>query len=381
MAPREARGAGGWRLDRGGVHAGEEVLVCTDLPVRGGEYRCRVLDVGSTLVRLSTPMLDGRMVLVPVGAAIEIETAARSRYRSRVVDRVTGPGRCLVVERPIPVAKQGTGPAAPLVVVGSGKGGVGKSCIAVNLAVLMASRGRQVLLMDLDLGAGNVDVLLGASGDADLGSVVRGERPLREALIEPMPALRVLLAGSGLREVVEMTALQYQELSAELQEAGRTADLMIGDVSSGVGERVTSTLAAASHPVVVTTPEPHAITDAYALLKVYRERHGVRPFHLVVNMADDRREGERVAEKMRFAADRFLGIDLRLAGVVPRDAAMAAAIRRQVPLGVWRPQSPAARAILGVGEVLLGEGEALLPRARWTERLLALLAGGRQPGV
>src|SRR5690606_10187172 len=189
----------------------------------------------------------------------------------------------------------------------------------------------------------------------------------------PIPSLRVLLAGSGTREVVEMTGLQYEWLANELQELGREADLMIGDVSSGVSQRVTSTLAAASHPVVVTTPEPHAITDAYALLKVFRERHGTRPFHLVVNMARNRREGERVAAKMQFAAERFLGLELQLAGVLPWDPAMAEAVRRQQPLAAWRPHAPVVHALDQVARTLLGGRAETAPSPRWSERIAAFM--------
>jgi len=358
---------------RGGLRPGDEVLLRTDVPVRAGVYRCRVLDVGSAQIRLSMPMLDGRVVLLPIGAAAELEPADGARLRSRVVDRVTGPGRSLVLEQPVPLAGGGSGRACPLVVISSGKGGVGKSCLAVNLAILHARAGSHVLLMDLDFGAGNVDLLLGMGSAPDLSRVVRGERALREVVVEPIPSLRVLLAGSGTREVVEMTGLQYEWLASELQELGREADLMIGDVSSGVSQRVTSTLAAASHPVVVTTPEPHAITDAYALLKVFRERHGTRPFHLVVNMARNRREGERVAAKMQFAAERFLGLELQLAGVLPWDPAMAEAVRRQQPLAAWRPHAPVVHALDQVARTLLGGRAETAPSPRWSERIAAFM--------
>lgn len=371
MMPRKPPLPAGGRRGSPTLRPGDEVILRTEVPLRLGEYRCQVLDVGSAQVRLSTPMLEGRVILVPIGAPAELETAGGARLRSRVVDRVTGPGRCLVIERPVPVPSGPQRPC-PLVVISSGKGGVGKSCLAVNLAVLTAGAGRRVLLMDLDLGAGNVDLLLGMGSAPDLASVVRGERALREALVEPMPGLHVLLAGTGAREVAELTSLQYDWLANELQELGQAADLMIGDVSSGVGERVTSTLAAASHPVVVTTPEPHAITDAYALLKVYRERHGTRPFHLVVNMVRDRGEGERVAAKMQFAAERFLGLELRLAGVLPRDPAMAEAVRRQRPVATWRPQAQVVQSLGGVGRALLGDEVAHLPSPHWSERLLAI---------
>lgn len=372
MTPRNAQGPAGGHRGPVSLRPGDEVILRTDVPHRHGVYPCQILDVGSAQVRLSTPMREGRVVLVPIGAPAELETAGGTRLRSRVVDRVTGPGRCLVIERPVPLPAGSAHQACPLVVISSGKGGVGKSCLAVNLAVLYARAGRRVLLMDLDLGTGNLDVLLGMGSAPDLSSVVRGERALREALVEPMPALHVLLAGTGVREVAELTSLQYDWLAAELQVLGQETDLMIGDVSSGVSERVTSTLAAASHPVVVTTPEPHAITDAYALLKVYRERHGARPFHLVVNMARDQGEGERVAAKMQFAAERFLGLELRLVGVLPRDPAMAEAVRRQRPVVAWRPQAPVAQALGRVGRALLGPGALQAPSPHWAERLLAI---------
>ncbi|HEY8530772.1 MAG TPA: P-loop NTPase, partial [Limnochorda sp.] len=364
MMPRKAPGRSGFR-GQNPLRPGDEVILRTDVPHRLGAYRCQVLDIGNTQLRLTAPMRDGWVVLIPVGTPVELETPDGTRLKSRVVDRVTGPGRCLVIEQPVPLPARNLERAAPLVVISSGKGGVGKSCLAVNLAVLCAQAGRRVLLMDLDLGTGNLDVLLGIGSAPDLSSVVRGERGLREVVVEPLPGLQVLLAGSGAREVAELTSLQYDWLASELQALGEATDLMIGDVSSGVSERVTSTLAAASHPVVVTTPEPHAITDAYALLKVYRERHGARPFHLVVNMARSRGEGERVAAKMQFAAERFLGLELRLAGVVPLDAAMLEAVRLQRPVATRRPQAPVVQALGSVGRALLGPEDVQPPSPRW----------------
>lgn len=373
MLPRKAPGPSGGSRGPTRLRPGDEVILRTDVPHRLGAYRCRILDVGSIQVRLSAPMREGWAVLIPVGTPIELETEDGARLKSRVVDRVTGPGRCLVIEQPVPVPTTNLQRASPLVVISSGKGGVGKSCLAVNLAVLYALAGRRVLLMDLDLGTGNLDVLLGIGSAPGLSSVVRGERALHEVLVEPLPGLHVLLAGSGVREVEELTSLQYDWLASELQALGQEADLMIGDVSSGVSERVTSTLAAASHPVVVTTPEPHAITDAYALLKVYRERHGVRPFHLVVNMVRSRGEGERVAAKMQFAAERFLGVELRLAGVLPLDTAMGEAVRLQRPVAAWRPRAPVVQALGNAGRALLGTEDVQTPSPRWAERLVGLL--------
>ena len=236
--------------------------------------------------------------------------------------------------------------------VASGKGGVGKTWLAITLAHAMALRGRHVVLVDADLGLANADVQLGLSPELDLGAVLAG-RVTAEAAVIPHAAGFALLPGrSG---AAALASLDGTALDAALALPRRLAERfeeVVVDIGAGIGAAQRRLLASADLPLVVATDEPTSLTDAYAVVKLLARDAPGRAAQLVVNMAANQLGGARVHAALEAASLRFLGRGLDCAGAVRRDAKVAEAIRAQVPLLTRHPASPAARDVIALASSL-----------------------------
>lgn len=239
-------------------------------------------------------------------------------------------------------------------VVASGKGGVGKSNLAANLAVALGALGARVLLLDADLSQANLDLLLGLHPRYDLQHVLKGERSLDEILVEGPQGVKLIPAASGVPELVDLDDYRRECLLRGLSQIEAEADLILIDTASGVSRQVTSFCLAADDVVVVTTPEMPAFSDAYGLVKLLQQQGMTRAPHLLVNMANSPEEAEETAHRIRLVARRFLQLELDSWGHVPFDPALPRAVRRQEPVITAFPQSPAAAAYRALAERLWG---------------------------
>jgi len=235
-------------------------------------------------------------------------------------------------------------PHVRTIVVASGKGGVGKSNLAANLAVALGERGARVLLLDADLAQANLDLLLGLHPRFDLQHVLAGEKTLEEIVVTGPHGVKLVPAASGAPELAELDDYRRECLLRGLTPLEAEADILLIDTASGVSRQVTSFCLAADEVVVLTTPEMPAFSDAYGLVKLLQSQGISRPPHLLVNMAGSAEEAEETAHRMRLVARRFLGLELGSWGSVPFDAAVPRAVRLQEPVITAYPQSPAALA-------------------------------------
>ena len=225
----------------------------------------------------------------------------------------------------------------PFVVVTGGKGGVGKSTVALNLAARLAGRGRRVVLADLDFGLGNLDVMLGREPGPTVEDFARGAALVEDCLVEVSPGLRLLPSSSGTRAMAVPNASRREALIEALTGGLPETDLVIADTSAGIGPDVLGFTAAADYALVVTTHEPTAQADAYGVIKAFDElsieRGGGAPTpELVVNRARDLSQARRVATHLRSVAERFLGRRPALAGWLPETASIPRALARRAPL-------------------------------------------------
>ncbi len=235
----------------------------------------------------------------------------------------------------------------------SGKGGVGKTNIAVNLAVSLAASGQRVVLLDADFGLANVDVLLGVNPSGDIFQLFRAGTKLSDVLYRTNFGFSILPAGSGFSRVAEMKTGEKLELINALEPLADSLDVLLVDTGAGVGETVLYFNMAAQERILVLTPEPTSLTDAYALVKTL-SRHGVDRFRVCVNMCPSEREGKRVYSRLCDACDRFMGsVTLDLAGVIPLDQAVRESVMRQKPCLSHAPEGPAAQAIRKLAKTLL----------------------------
>ena len=236
-------------------------------------------------------------------------------------------------------------PQTRTVVVVSGKGGVGKTTLVTNLALALQRRGLGVLLVDGDWGMANVDLLLGVIPRCTLHDVVLGVCTSDEVLLETEDGIHVLPGASGVEEMADLDDLRCERLLCSIADVEKTMDLILIDTSSGVHRTTTHLARAADEIIIVTTPDPTASHDAYAILKVLANGGLPHAPWIVVNQANDAQEAREVADRVRSTAKRFLSVDLRLLGYVLEDPAVISSIRRRQPFLRLFPNAPATLCI------------------------------------
>ena len=237
--------------------------------------------------------------------------------------------------------------------ISSGKGGVGKTSLVVNLAYCLANKGRKVLMVDGDLGLANVDVMLGISATKTISDVMdRGADPL-EALVELERNLSVLPASSGAPDLVTLGPEEQNVLGRYLDDMVQKFDILIADTAAGIGPSVRWFNHFVDYNVVVATPDPTSLTDSYALMKVLKQEHDLREFQLVLNLVRSPEQGKKTFTILADAAKKFLNLDLKYLGCVLEDTAVPLAIRNQRPLVLSFPSSPASISIKELGDKIL----------------------------
>lgn len=216
-----------------------------------------------------------------------------------------------------------------VIAVTGGKGGVGKTNVAVNLGVALSKMGRRTTLLDADLGLANVDVLLGLKPRRTLADVLTGECGINDVIVPGPAGLRIVPAASGTREMVNLDARQHAGLIAAFSEIGHQMDVLIVDTAAGISDAVVNFLCAAQEILVVVCNEPTSITDAYALIKVLNQDHGIDKARVVANMTRSEEDAENLFAKLVRVADRFLDVTLHLEGSIPFDDQLRRAVQRQ----------------------------------------------------
>ena len=227
--------------------------------------------------------------------------------------------------------------------VTSGKGGVGKTNVVANLAFALTQIGKKVLVVDADMGLGNLDVMLGLTPLYSLHNVVNGDIGISDVIISGPGGMMILPAGSGVQELSELTPQQKLNLLSELDKLDNSFDIMLIDTAAGISSNVMYFNTAAQDILVVASPEPTSITDAYALMKILHTRYGESRFKLLVNMAENQMEGKEVYRKLGIAADRFLNISIDYIGCILQDKHVRMSVMDQKPVVDIFPKSEASK--------------------------------------
>ncbi len=234
---------------------------------------------------------------------------------------------------------------ASVIAVTSGKGGVGKSNVAVNLAVCFASAGKRVVLLDADLGLANADVLCNIELPCNLSHVIARKRELREVMVRAPGGFQLIGGASGLAKMADLSEADRARLIQSLTALEQQADVILIDTGAGISPNVLSFTRVADHVLVVTTPEPTAITDAYAVVKVMTREGGDRRISLLVNQVRSQAEARAVHDRIARVAKQFLGVSVLDAGHVPSDEQVPLAVCRRTPFVLVAPRCPASQSI------------------------------------
>lgn len=251
------------------------------------------------------------------------------------------------MEKPLPQK-----PPPPRFCLTSGKGGVGKTSLAVNLACALALKGSCTLLVDGDLGLANVDVLLRLPVKTTVRDVLEGEGNPLDAVVFPSPLLGILPASSGVPEMANLGPEDQGHLGQVLEEISRHFEIVLVDTAAGLASSVLWFNTWVDHNLLVVTPDPTSMTDAYALIKVLSLHHQVSRFHLLLNLVKGEAEGRQTFQTLERVAAKFLKLKLQFVRGVPQDPEVRRAVREQVPFVQQAPEAPASRAVLEIAEQL-----------------------------
>lgn len=232
-----------------------------------------------------------------------------------------------------------------IICISSGKGGVGKTSFSVNIATALAQNSKKVLLIDGDLGLANVDVVLGLNVRHTIRETIEEGRDLAKSLVEIIPGFHVLPASSGVPEMANLSHEEQDFLTSSLEDIIDQFDFVLVDTAAGIGESVLWFNSWAHKSIIIISPDPTSLTDAYALIKVLHTRHNKDHFHLMINSVKSKKEGTAVFDNLSMVLEKFLNIKPLSLGAIPQDSNVAMAIRKQKPFFVTAPDCRASRAI------------------------------------
>ena len=274
--------------------------------------------------------------------------------RLRQMNEMMGASRSAILK---PIQTQ-----ARVITVTSGKGGVGKTNVTVALAVAFARLGKKVLILDADLGLSNVDVILGASAPGNLFQVIHNGLDLNDVFADGPLGIKFISGGSGIYDLSNLSDSQIQYFLHQVGQFDNWADIILIDTGAGLNRMVLNFVLAADEVIVVTTPEPTAVADAYAVIKAYAAKGGQSPVRLIVNRVRELAEGEGVLNKLAKVSQRFLGLSISHLGFIFEDRMVQKSVTSQVPLMVAYPDSVAARCIDRIAHSLLFGEDLPVPR-------------------
>ena len=255
--------------------------------------------------------------------------------------------------------------SARVITVTSGKGGVGKSNVSVNLAIQMSRLGKRAVILDADFGLANIEVMLGMRPQYNLADMMFRGKDVKDIICTGPEDIGFISGGSGLREMTNLNKDQILSLVRTMYELDHYADVVIIDTGAGISDTVIELVASSSEVLLVATPEPTSITDAYALLKTLHRHDGFEAGSTFIKMIGNRiqsyEEGKELYLKLNTVVNKFLGMEMEYLGAIPYDEYLPRAVMQQQPVSLAYPDAPSARAMLELAMVLEDEKKEIEP--------------------
>lgn len=274
----------------------------------------------------------------------------------RLADRIKGKNK-----KPAGMPRSGRATAPRVIAVTSGKGGVGKTNIVANLGYAFCRQGKKVLILDADLGLGNLDVLLGIAPKYNMSHVLTGQKSINDIIVEGPGNLLILPAASGIQELTQLTREQKVQILSELDQVIDSVDLLLIDTAAGISSNVLDFNVIAQEIIVVVSPEPTAITDAYALMKVLALRYAEKSCQIIVNLASTIQQGNEVFRQLHLVTERFLDMSIEYIGSLPYDANITQGIKRQRLVSDLFPDTIASKSFQILARKIIAHSPAQMP--------------------
>ncbi len=232
-----------------------------------------------------------------------------------------------------------------VIAIASGKGGVGKTNFSVNLGVSLSKMGRQVALLDADMGLANVDILLGIRPEFNLSHVLMGEKTMAEIMLEGPAGLKVIPASSGIQKMSDLSNIEQGAIINAFSEMDENIDVLIVDTAAGISPSVVNFARASQDVIIVVCDEPTSLTDAYAFIKLLNRDYGVNHFHVLSNMVRTIQQGQMLFNKLTKVTDNYLDVSLQYAGGIPYDENLRKSVQKQTAVVEAYPSCEASKAI------------------------------------
>ncbi|MCT4595600.1 MAG: MinD/ParA family protein [Anaeromicrobium sp.] len=262
-----------------------------------------------------------------------------------------------------------------IIAVASGKGGVGKSNFTINLGLELINLGYRVTIIDADIGLANVDVILGVIPKYTLADVINGRKTLREAMVKGPKGINLISGGSGLKELIDLTERELSPLVRDLDEVGQISDYILIDTGAGINSTVLSFVRAAEQTIVVTTPEPTSITDAYALIKNIAVDN-LNDIRLLINRVESENEAQEVFNKLNITSQRFLNTKLKKLGFLYDDNMVTKSVKMQKPFTLSYPDSTVSKGIKVIASSIVDKKEKDSYKAGGFKKFINRLVSG-----
>lgn len=232
-----------------------------------------------------------------------------------------------------------------VIAVTSGKGGVGKTNLSVNIGVALAKVGRRVAILDADMGLANVDILLGMFPEFNLSHVLNGEKTLKQIMMTGPAGVKIIPASSGIQRMSDLSSAEQAGVIRAFSEIDKELDVLIVDTAAGISASVVNFARACQEIIVVVCDEPTSLADAYAYIKLLNRDYGLSSFHIITNMVQSAEHGQALFNKLSKVTDRYLDVALQFVGAVPNDEYLKKSVQKQTPVVEAFPQSKSALAI------------------------------------
>jgi flagellar biosynthesis protein FlhG len=344
------------------IDVGQVVHLTTNSIFYKNVYESIIVNVSKDFFEISTPYYKGLHVPLNIGFILRLKINTPQgvcEFTSEVIDRdiINHSTRVRLPYAFFDPLYTDEEASCKFVTVASGKGGVGKTSFIINYAITLARKGKRVVLIDADLGMANIDVLLKISPKYNLIDVIDGSKNFEEVIIDAPGGIKLIPGGSGVQDLAYLTTPQFYRITSGFDYLEKNFDYVLIDTGAGLSKNITNFILSSDETIILTTPEPHAITDAYSIIKVILEKSKDLKLKLVINKCETPKEGEETLNRITGVVRSFLSFNILSTGYILENRVVTRSIKEQIPFCISYPTSDTARNIETIVEAEVGTSQ------------------------
>jgi flagellar biosynthesis protein FlhG len=331
---------------------GEDVEVQIYTEPYKGTYKSKIKVIGNNGISITMPQREGSLVNPKKGTPILVYSIARNvSYNGFISESKLEPVPLIRINKIKPNNKKN----ARVITITSGKGGVGKTNVSVNLSILLKQRGYSVLLFDADIGLANIDIIMGTMPKSNLAHFINNKCDIHQLVQVGPQGISYIAGGSGIKELIDINSRQLKKIVNSLILLEQEYDFIIIDTGAGISNNVTEFAINSDEVIIITTPEPTALTDAYAMIKSILQRNEKIKINIIPNMVEDMNQGKLTGDKLFKTCEKFLKVHLDILGSITKDSCVSEGVSSQVPFILFKPLCKASKDIALICDRILGK--------------------------